>query len=74
MREKQKKLLNYFKKTLFRCKTQIFSHVYALAANQSSKEELVKNAGFFFRYSLAVTKGLITSQRAIWIKFRDLHS
>ena len=45
-----KKLLDYLRldgKRPFSVAKLIFSHVYALAANQSSKEELVKNAFFW---------------------------
>ena len=60
---KTKKVLNYLLsegKIPFFVAKLIFSHSYALAANQSNKEELVKKA--FFRYSLAFTKGLITKE------------
>ena len=46
----------------------IFSHSYALAANQSNKEELVKNAFFSL---FAGLHQRVNHQGAIWIKFRD---
>ena len=68
---KTKKVLNYLLsegKIPFLVAKLIFSHSYALAANQSNKEELVKKAFFSL---FAGLHQRVNHQGAIWIKFRD---
>ena len=68
---KTKKVLNYLLsegKIPFFVAKLIFSRSYALAANQSNEEELVKNAFFSL---FAGLHQRVNHQGAIWIKFRD---